>query len=86
MRDIDKPHTHAVTFRRYEWLEQLFGNLGSNSGAGVDDTDTDVTFVDRRDCDPEIADLRSFHRIHGIADQIEKHLLDLHAIGQHQVN
>src|SRR5262245_39568803 len=78
--------THAVAFRSHEGLKQLFGNLGRDPRASVNYADANKTFVGRCDGDREITDLRGFHRIHGVADQVEKHLLDLYAIGQHQVD
>ena len=40
----------------------------------------------RCDRDRQLAGLRRLHRVHGVADQIEQHLLDLHAVGQHQID
>src|SRR5664280_2738956 len=77
---------HALTLGRYERLEQLLGDLGRNSRTAVGYADPDQTAVRRRDGDDELARLRRFHRTHRLADQIEQDLLDLHAVGDHQID
>src|SRR5512143_1964181 len=78
--------THAVTLCGDEWLKQLLSDFRSDTRAAVGDADPDVPVIDRYDGDDQIACLRSFHRIHCITNQIEKHLLDLYAIGKHEID
>ena len=76
---------HALPLGGDKWLEQLLGDFRRDAGAGVGHADP---HHDRRQpAATEMArsrGLRCFHRFHGVADQIEQHLLDLDFVGQHQ--
>ena len=39
-----------------------------------------------RGADDQLAARRVLHRLDGVADQVQRHLLDLHLVGQHQVD
>src|SRR5450830_580174 len=77
---------HSLTFSGDERLEKLLGNLGRDPRTAGGHADPDMTVAGRNDRDDEIARLRRFHGIHRIADQIEQDLLDLYAVGEHQID
>lgn len=80
-----QPHTHAARLGRDEWLEELVGDLLRNSGPGVRHDDLDHPLGIRSYRDGELAPAGALHRIHSVAQQVNKDLLDLDAIDHHRL-
>ena len=59
---------------------------GADAGTGIGDGDFDHVVGRRRGRDDKFAALGILHRLDGIAHQIEQDLLNLHLVGQHEVD
>src|SRR3990167_2718209 len=76
---------HSLPLGGDEGLEQLAGNLGCDPRSSIGDAHLDHVVVDEAGADQEFPRRRIGHGIDGIADQIEKDLLDLDAVGEHEI-
>src|SRR5437868_239242 len=78
--------SHALALGGDERLEELRGDLGSKPGSGIGDAHFDRLLAACHGGDLELATLRGFdHGLDGVADQVDQDLLDLDAVGEHQV-
>src|SRR5215469_1042220 len=71
--------THSVRLAGYERLKQMLGDLGIDSGTGIDHREQ-CDVVASRHRDGEVAPARRFHRLDRVADEIERDLLYLHLV------
>src|SRR5580692_531464 len=76
---------HALSLGRDERLKQLRADLGRDSRPGIGNADFDHIFAHRQSGDDQFAPFDVFHRIDGVAHQIEQNLLDLHLVGEHEI-
>src|SRR5215475_16116029 len=81
-----EPESHALALGGDEGLEQVRGHLGRQSRPGIGDADLRhvVGRRDGGDLEPALA-CRLDHDLDGVANEVDQHLLDLDAVGEHQV-
>jgi hypothetical protein len=80
---------HAVRLGRIERLEQPIQLFRLKPDAAVLDADRDrrasVVRVDTAaDVEAPVPFVRAAHRVHGVHDQVQQHLLELHAIAENE--
>src|SRR5262249_27862367 len=80
-----QPDPHSLRLAGDEGLKQLRGYFRRNAGAGIRHAHRDHAAGTGRRRDGELAAIRILHRLDGIAHEIEHDLLDLHLVGEHQV-
>jgi len=80
-----KSDPHAGLFRREEGLKQVGLDVIVETGAGVGHLDFDHVVGDLGVRCNKLALRRLRHRLQGIAEKIDQHLLDLDPIDQNQV-
>src|SRR4051794_614728 len=78
--------THAMAFVGDERLEQMRRYVRRNPRSGVRDADCEHTILVRRGGNCELAPLRGFHGFDGVAQQVEQNLLNLHLVGEDEVD
>src|SRR5262249_25298037 len=77
---------HALTPVGHARLEQLRHHRRRDPRAGVGDADGDHAVLAGSRRNDELAWLRVFHRLDRVAQQIEQDLLDLHLVGEHEID
>src|SRR6476659_571837 len=77
---------HAVAFVGDEGLEQMSRYVRRNPRAGVRDADSEHTVLVGGGRNRELAPLRGFHGFDGVAQQVEQNLLNLHLVGEDEVD
>src|SRR5215813_54316 len=78
--------THAVALVGDEGLEELRHQFRRDPGPGVGHADGDHIVVAGRGGNDELASLRRLHRLDGISQQVEQHLLNLHFVDEHEID
>src|SRR5262245_25127656 len=77
-----EPKSEAVWLRGHEWLEHGVDPVRSYAGTTVGHRDAHrILFVGARDEKNSIGWLIVDHRVAGVHDEIEHHLLNLYAVG-----
>ena len=78
--------SHAVGFRGYEWIKHDFESFRCDPASSVTNYELNFfVFGNRRSHDePAIGCLHTFHRIAGVDNEIDQHLLHLHTINRNQ--
>src|SRR4051812_40380300 len=77
--------THAIALGRYEGLKQLLGDFRRNARAFVGNVDFHNVVLTRARCDQQFRTRGVLHRLDRIADQVQKHLLDLHLVDKDEI-
>ena len=80
-----QPHAHAVRLGGDKRVEDLREPVGGDAGAGVVDADLDNrrarrAIASRGHADPPILPARAVEGVHAVENEIEQHLLNVHAI------
>src|SRR5215831_10414343 len=80
-----EPKSHALALGGDEGLEQVRGHFGRQARPGIGDADLrKVPGGGGCDLEPALA-RRLDHDFDGVANEVDQHLLDLNAVGEHQV-
>ena len=74
---------HALSLGRGERAEDLIDHAGVDAGTRVRHGDADEAGFGAATGYDEMPQRRIGHRLHGVANQIDQHLFDLDAVGQH---
>src|SRR6516164_8512347 len=77
---------HAVALVGDKGLEELRHQFLRDSRAGVGHADGDHVVVTDSGGNDELASLRRFHGLDGVAQQVQQNLLDLHLVDQHEID
>src|SRR5262249_19260113 len=80
-----QPHSHAVTFRGHERLEELRRDLVRDSRPGIGYADDCRAILARCGGQDKLAMRRLLHGFDRVAYQVEQHLLHLDLVGEHQI-
>ena len=80
-----EPHSHTAGFRRKERIEHALSILDRNSASGVLDREQYGRVTVKARCEPHVSCVRGHgaHRVDGVFDEVQEHLLELRAIQMH---
>ena len=78
-------HPHAVRLGSEERIEDVRQFFGRDAGAGIAHGDLDGlrSVAPRGQCDAPIRPDHPVERIHAVENQVEQHLLQMHAVATH---
>ena len=80
-----EPHSHTAGFRRKERIEHALSIIDRNSASGVLDREQYGRVTVKARCEPHVSCVRSHraHRVDGVFNEVQEHLLELRAIQVH---
>ena len=80
-------HAHAVRLGGEKRIEDVRERVGGDAGAGVAHGDLDdlraVALDPRGHADASILQARAVERVHAVENEVEQHLLKMHAVAAH---